>query len=329
MICQLHGVNAGPPAHGATTFSTGPQSRSSPHLPMLEPSILCAAFAVEALVCLLPTHGPYPYDIEGMVSVVVSFVDVRSGSARCHLSVRRGRGRDPLPAYVTTQTWKACWGQPLTSSNLVSSAHLSSRGAGGRPRPARRHLPGPVPAANPLTPAVRSGTIGQVIELRALTPEDWAVWRELRLAALEEAPHAFGSRLADWQGDGDRGERWRARLSLPGSYNLVALLDGRPVGMASGVPAGDGDVVELISMWVAPAARGRGVGDLLVRAVERWARQAHAKVVRLCVADGNEAASVLYRRNGFVETGELGDLMADGVRRERVMAKVLSGAAGN
>jgi ribosomal protein S18 acetylase RimI-like enzyme len=166
------------------------------------------------------------------------------------------------------------------------------------------------------------GQASTVIELRVLTPDDWRTWRRLRLAALAEAPYAFSSRLADWQGDGDREERWRARLGIPGSCNIVAVLDGEPAGMASGVPAGEG-AAELISMWVSPAARGHGVGDHLVRAVARWARQAGSEVLRLAAAQGNENAAELYRRNGFQLTGELGDTMPDG-RRERIMAKDLS-----
>lgn len=165
-----------------------------------------------------------------------------------------------------------------------------------------------------------------MIELRTLMPDDWVIWRELRLAALADAPYAFGSQLADWQGEGDREERWRARLSIPDSFNAVVLLDGEPAGMVSGVPGGDQDAVELISMWVAPAARGRGLGDELLRAVERWARQADAGVLRLAVAEGNSAAIELYERNGFTDTGEFGDTMPDGVRREQIMEKALSAA---
>jgi len=165
------------------------------------------------------------------------------------------------------------------------------------------------------------------VEVRRLSPDDWAIWRILRLAALAEAPYAFGSQLADWQGEGDRQDRWRSRLSIPGSYNVVAMLDDQPVGMASGVPTAYDGVVELISMWVAPTARGRGVGDALVREVERWGRYVGARVLRLAVAEGNRAASGLYQRNGFGYTGEQGELMADGMRRERVMAKKIKPSA--
>lgn len=163
-----------------------------------------------------------------------------------------------------------------------------------------------------------------MIELRELVPDDWPLWRELRLAALADAPAAFGTQLASWQGEGDREERWRARLAIPGSYNIVAVLDEKPVGMASGVPSPEAGVVELISMWVAPTARGRGVGDFLIACVQRWAIGQGARLMRLAVAENNHHAIALYRRNGFQPTGELGDLMPDGVTRECFMAKDLA-----
>jgi ribosomal protein S18 acetylase RimI-like enzyme len=169
-----------------------------------------------------------------------------------------------------------------------------------------------------------------MIEIQVLTPDDWHVWRRLRLAALADAPHAFGSVLADWQGEGDREERWRARLELAGSYNLVASLNAIPVGMASGVPADEDErglasgAAELISMWVVPEARGRGVADQLIDHIEAWARDEGAIRLHLAVAAGNERAAALYRRHGFADTGELGDLMADGISHEIIMAKQLN-----
>ncbi len=167
-----------------------------------------------------------------------------------------------------------------------------------------------------------------MIELRVLTADDWPLWRGLRLAALAEAPRAFGSRLADWQGEGDREERWRARLSMRGAHDLVAIAEGRPVGMVSGVPTDDSAVVELISMWVAPAVRGLGVGDLLIGAVERWARDANAEAVRLNVVEDNRAAVALYRRNGFHHVEAPGEPPPDGALRERRMVKRLGAATG-
>jgi ribosomal protein S18 acetylase RimI-like enzyme len=173
-----------------------------------------------------------------------------------------------------------------------------------------------------LPPVLRAGRVWIMLELRTVEPDDWPIWRELRLAALAEAPYAFGSTLAEWTGAGDREERWRARLEIPGARDVVVLLDGLPVGMASGVPADEGTSVELISMWVGPVARGRGVGDLLIAAVEGWAVERQARTLRLSVMPDNGTAIALYERHGFADTGELGDLLPDGVRRERVMAKI-------
>ena len=101
---------------------------------------------------------------------------------------------------------------------------------------------------------------------------------------------------------------------------MIASLDGTPVGMAGGFPEEESGA-ELVSMWIAPAGRGKGVGDALIAAVGAWAHGIGATVLKLSVADGNDPAHKLYLRNGFADTDELGDLMPDGVRRELVMRK--------
>jgi ribosomal protein S18 acetylase RimI-like enzyme len=142
-----------------------------------------------------------------------------------------------------------------------------------------------------------------VIEAVNVTSDRWRMWRGLRLAALAEAPGAFGSTLAEWSGPGDTEERWRARVEEV-ALNLVLMCDGEAAGMVSAT-APDGDQpAELISMWVAPAARGRGVGDIATRKVLTWVRENFpASAVELSVKKDNTHAIRLYERHGFVDAG--------------------------
>ena len=140
------------------------------------------------------------------------------------------------------------------------------------------------------------------ISLRKIGVNDWPLWRKLRLEALEEAGYAFGSTLADWQGQGDTEARWRGRLSdVP--LNIVAEWQKTAAGMTSATAPDPDGSVDLMSIWVAPFARGHGVGDALVNAVIEWARQQQASRVALAVFEGNERALALYRRHGFVDVG--------------------------
>ncbi|HEX4456120.1 MAG TPA: GNAT family N-acetyltransferase [Kofleriaceae bacterium] len=147
---------------------------------------------------------------------------------------------------------------------------------------------------------------GFVIAIREIGPDDWEQFRGIRLRALAEAPHAFSSTYSGWQHAVEA--RWRSRLADV-AYNTLAVDGGIAVGMVSAV---DGDPVELISLWVAPDARGRGVGDLLVRTVLGYAG---ARPTRLNVYPDNAPAIALYRRHGFAELGVVeGELQMEHAR---------------
>jgi len=138
------------------------------------------------------------------------------------------------------------------------------------------------------------------VTLITASPDDWSMWRSVRLAALAEAPEAFGSRLEDWI-DADE-DRWRERLSIPGAIDLMAVDSGTggPIGMVTGTSAARHDEdARLISMWVAPAARGRGVATSLIGAVVDWADASGAQRLTLSVRVENHSARRTYERNGF------------------------------
>jgi len=161
--------------------------------------------------------------------------------------------------------------------------------------------------------------VGQ-LKLARLTPGDWREYRAVRLAALADAPTAFGSTLA--RESPMRAADWRDRLSRGAQF--VVRCQREPVGTAGGVVEGD---AQLVSMWVHPGWRGRGVGDLLVRAVLDWGRERDHARVRLWVSDGNGPAERLYARHGFVRMG-VSQLItpADPSRREFSMVRAIDHA---
>ena len=74
-----------------------------------------------------------------------------------------------------------------------------------------------------------------------------------------------------------------------------------PVGFALAWHAAD--EVHLLDLAVDPAARRRGVGRELVRAVLSYATETRARLVLLEVRESNEGARALYRSLGFSENG--------------------------
>ncbi len=142
---------------------------------------------------------------------------------------------------------------------------------------------------------------GVVVVVREVVTDEWALLRDVRLAALSEAPSAFGSTYAREAPLTE--EQWRGRISARSVTFFAHVTEqSEPAGLAA-VWVDDG-AAELVSMWVRPAARGRGVGEALVAAAADWARGRGHDTLYLWVTESNKAACRLYERCGFTPTGE-------------------------
>lgn len=140
------------------------------------------------------------------------------------------------------------------------------------------------------------------VEIRAVSSGDWQLMRDVRLAALAEAPDAFGSTYAREAGFSE--QQWQARIS-DRAVTYLAYLPGQatPAGLA-GVYLDEDATAQLVSMWVAPAARGKQVGRALVEAAAAWARARGHRTLFLWVTEANAPARRLYEGCGFTPTGE-------------------------
>lgn len=139
--------------------------------------------------------------------------------------------------------------------------------------------------------------------VREAVPQDWQALRDIRLAALRDAPDAFGS---TYEAQAEYMEAdWQRRISRGGTFlaYVPEVCASEPAGLVGGYQESP-DTVELVSMYVRPPARGRGVGDALVARVVSWASGRDVRSVHLWVTETNSPARLLYERCGFCLTGE-------------------------
>jgi putative acetyltransferase len=92
-------------------------------------------------------------------------------------------------------------------------------------------------------------------------------------------------------------ENPRENILAHGGEIFFVLEEGRAVGTCAMVKHEDS--FELAKMAVAPSARGRGYGDLLIEHACAWARARGATRVGLLSNTILEPAIQLYRKHGF------------------------------
>jgi GNAT superfamily N-acetyltransferase/DNA-binding MarR family transcriptional regulator len=95
-------------------------------------------------------------------------------------------------------------------------------------------------------------------------------------------------------------------LMRPTGVLLMARLGDQPVGCGALKLHGDAPA-EAKRMWIAPAARGLGLGRRLLGELERFAREAGAAVLRLETNQALREAILLYRSSGYIEVDAFND----------------------
>lgn len=138
----------------------------------------------------------------------------------------------------------------------------------------------------------RSCDAVRVVAVRKLRPDDWELFRDIRLRALRDCPDAFGSTLAREQRFTE--EDWRRQLSGP----TVVIEDPDPVSVG-GTFDRDG-LAHVWGMWTDPAHRRRGHAHRVLSAL-----LAPGQNAVLHVNIDNFAARGVYERYGFEGTGVL------------------------
>lgn len=136
------------------------------------------------------------------------------------------------------------------------------------------------------------------IALRPARPGDLAA-----LVALEQATFAY-DRMSPRQ--------FRRHLASANALMLVAEAAGELLGSGLLFLRRHSDTARLYSLATAAAARGRGVGRTLLRAIEAQAIARGIRRIRLEVRRDNAAAVALYEGHGYRRIAALDAYYDDG-----------------
>ncbi len=167
------------------------------------------------------------------------------------------------------------------------------------------------------------GMMAKNIKVKTLKSDQWRIFKQLRLAALEQNPSSFGESLAEarrlsdgeWQARAQKSvdEQERDTLLAFASWEAVGMIfvflkEGRKVGSFGG-------------LWVKKDFRRKGVGEQLVKKALAWLKDAGAKEVTFWNNAENEASTSLYQKLGFQETGDQKPLDSDPSKLIKLMRK--------
>ncbi|ANH39619.1 Acetyltransferase (GNAT) family protein [Nocardioides dokdonensis FR1436] len=161
------------------------------------------------------------------------------------------------------------------------------------------------------------------IRIRLLGEDEWQLYREVRLAALTDAPEAFVANVEDEAAQDD--DFWHARMRR--ASRIVAERAGEPVGLVGlGRHDDDPEIGEVFGLWTAPTVRGQHVARDLVAAAAQKAAEDGCRLLYFWAGSDNASAVGFASSYGFRPSSERRPVrVADGTkeRDEDEVAMVL------
>jgi ribosomal protein S18 acetylase RimI-like enzyme len=154
------------------------------------------------------------------------------------------------------------------------------------------------------------------MHIRLLSPADLDAYRDLRLSGIDESPTAFWASHAEE--NAQPLENMRQRLvATPYQVVFGGFVDGQLQALAGFRREAIAQIAHRGNIWgvyVAPQARGVGLGRLLLEALLAHVRTIPEVVqITLGVRSTNDAAKALYSKLGFIKTGaDLRSICIDG-----------------
>ena len=149
--------------------------------------------------------------------------------------------------------------------------------------------------------------VNEEIEIRFLDAADAADYSRIRLEMLESEPEAFSSSDVEHRNLSAAEIERRISLDPENKFVVGAFQNGRLLGAAgflrnSGLKERHKGFIW--GVYVAPAARGKGVGKSLMRALlDRAIAIAGVEQILISVSTTQKAAGCLYRALGFQSWG--------------------------
>jgi len=140
------------------------------------------------------------------------------------------------------------------------------------------------------------------IDVRLFEPDEWQIYKAIRLKALQSDPGVFGSNYGREVVYTD--EEWQARMTDATRGVFGVFHYGDIIGMTGVATSKDDPAAAVLwGSWLEKSWRGKGISERMYKARLDWAR-AQPQFKRIIVAhrQSNTASKMANQKHGFVFT---------------------------